>query len=164
MTNDPKIELFDFKDGFDFDSGAGGDLGEAQGAAGVVAVGGFAVDFVQEVAAAVDDQVLVCEIRGGVDAAQQFEDLQAVERAVEVPDGVQDLYGAVAGGFFAFLDRGALPQLAFQVTDMAGGDEQVARAYDQGEVAGFLFGEGDTERFGFFLGSHWRVIPLSGIQ
>ena len=39
-----KRELLDLKDRLDLDSGSGGKLGEAQGAAGVVAVAFFAED------------------------------------------------------------------------------------------------------------------------
>ena len=63
--------LFDLEDGFDFHAGAGGEGGEAQGAAGVVAVAFLAEDFVQEVRGPVDDQVLIGEVRGGIHAAQR---------------------------------------------------------------------------------------------
>ncbi len=37
---------------------------------------------------------------------------------------------------------------------MARSDEQVTGSNDHGQIAWFLFGEGDTERFSFLLGRH----------
>ena len=53
----------DFKNRLDFDSRAGGNLGETEGAAGVIAVAGLAVDFVEQVAAAVDHEMLLIELK-----------------------------------------------------------------------------------------------------
>jgi hypothetical protein len=54
----------DFEDGFDLDGRAGWDLGKAQSASGVEAVGIFAVDFVEQIAATVDHEVLFVEFEG----------------------------------------------------------------------------------------------------
>ena len=58
----------DLEDRFDLDRDAGRQLGEAEGAAGVVAVAVLAEDFVQQVAAAVDDKVLL--VKSGVEFTQ----------------------------------------------------------------------------------------------
>ena len=56
----------------------------------MVAVAVLAVNFVQEIARAVDDEVLVSEVRRRVYAAEQLDDLEPVDRTVRVVDGVQD--------------------------------------------------------------------------
>ena len=56
----------------------------------MVAVAVLAVDFVQQIARAVDDEVLVSEVRRRVYAAEQLDDLEPVDRTVRVVDGVQD--------------------------------------------------------------------------
>lgn len=56
----------------------------------MVAVAVLAVNFVQQIARAVDDEVLVSEVRRRVYAAEQLDDLEPVDRTVRVVDGVQD--------------------------------------------------------------------------
>ncbi len=55
---------FDFEDRFYFDSDTGGQLCESDGAASVIAVAGLSINLMQEIAAAVDDQMLVSELEG----------------------------------------------------------------------------------------------------
>lgn len=123
----------------------------------MVAVGGFAEDFVEQVRGAVDHQVLVRERRGRVDAAQDLEHPQAVERAVGLVHGAEDLHGALASRFVAFVHRQAGAEDALGVADVAGGHQLVAGLDAQVEIAGGLFREGDAEGLGFFGGSHGEV-------
>src|SRR4051794_12590115 len=91
-----------FKDRLHLDGRAGRDLREAEGAAGMVAVARLAVDLVEQVATAVDHQVLLIELERRIHAPQELQHLQAVERAVSVPDRIQDLDGALPGGGLTF--------------------------------------------------------------
>lgn len=59
---------FDFEDRFDLDGRAGWDLGKAQRAAGVETVSGLAVNFVEQIAASVDHEVLFVEFKCRVNA------------------------------------------------------------------------------------------------
>ena len=81
----------------------------------MVAIAIFAKDFVVQVGRAVDDQVMFNEILGRIDAAEQLENFQAVQRSVRIVDGLQNLDGTFAGGGIAFFDGQILAQLAFDV-------------------------------------------------
>ena len=72
------VSGFDFEDHFDFDGRSGGQGREAQSTASVVAIAILSEDGVQQIGAAVDDEVLIREIRGRVNAAQNLENSQAV--------------------------------------------------------------------------------------
>lgn len=128
------------------------------------AVAGFAEDFVEEVGGAVDDEVLFDELGGGVDAAEDFEDAEAVEGAVGVPDGVEDLGGAVAGGGVAFFGGDAGAKLSFEGADMAGAEQLIAGADAEVEVAGGLFFEDEAEAFGALLGGHRFIVMGSPVE
>ena len=162
----------DFENGFDFDGDAGGKRGEADGGTGVEAVAGFPVDLVEEVGGAVDDEVVLDEVRGGVDAPEEFQDTESIEGAVGVPDGVEDLGGAIAGGGVAVGGGESGAEFAFEGGDVSGGDEEVAGPDTHVEVAGGLLFEGESERLGGLLRGHrmdfrarenlalpWRLIP-----
>lgn len=118
------------------------------------AVGRFAEDFVEEIGSAVDDEVLLDEVRGGIYAAENFDDAEAVEGAVGVPDGVENFFHAVAGGGVAFLGGHSGAELAFEGADVAGAVDETAGANGQIEVAEILLGEFEAERFGFLLRGH----------
>lgn len=128
----------------------------------MVAVAGFAEDFVEEVGGAVDDEVLFDEVGGGVDAAEDLDDLEAVEGAVGVPDGVKDLGGALAGGFVAVLGGEPRAELSFERADVTGAHQLVAGADAEVQVTGRLFFKGEAEILGDFLGIHSEMrIPGS---
>ncbi len=148
---------FDFEDGLDFHGCAGGELGKAEGAAGVIAVAILAENFMQQVGATVDDEVLIGVVEGGVHAAEDFDDLEAVEGAMGIPDGAKDFFCAVLGGSIALLSGDVCAEFAFEVADMAGGDELTTAADAEIQIAGSVFLEGKTKGFGFLLGGHgWR--------
>ena len=78
--------LLDLEDRLDFDRRTGRELCKAESAAGVEAVAFPAEDFVQQVGGSVDHALLLVQVGRGVHAAEDFDDAQAVERAVSVPD------------------------------------------------------------------------------
>ena len=134
-------------------------LGAAQGskspgAAGVVAVAVLAVEFVQQIRCAVDDEVLLNEIRRGVDATEQLDDAEPVERAVGLADRAQNLDGAVFRGGVALLDSDVLAQHAFLIARVARGDQQISRADAEIEVTRFDGGKFQSQFGGFFFGAH----------
>ena len=59
-------------------------------ASGVVPVCLFAVQLVQQIRSTINHQVLVGEFQRRIHAAQQFDDLQTVQRAVMAPHGIED--------------------------------------------------------------------------
>ena len=63
---------FDFEDRFDLDGRAGRDLGKPQSASSMEPVGGFAVDFMEQIAATVDHKVLLVEFQGRVHATKEL--------------------------------------------------------------------------------------------
>jgi hypothetical protein len=69
----------------------------------VIAVGLFPEDLVQQIGTAVDHQVLLDEVRGRVDAPQYLQHLQSIEGAVAVMHRLQNLDGALLGGFITLL-------------------------------------------------------------
>lgn len=148
---------FDFEDGLDFHGCAGGELDKAEGAAGVIAVAILAENFMQQVGATVDDEVLIGVVEGGVHAAEDFDDLEAVEGAMGIPDGAKDFFRAVFGSCVALLSGDVCAKFAFEVADMAGGKELIAAADAEIEVAGGVFLEGETKGFGFLLGGHEKM-------
>jgi hypothetical protein len=120
----------------------------------VVAIALLAEDFVEEVGAAIDDEVLVGVLERRVHAAEDLDHPQAVEGAMGVPDGVQDLLRAVPRRRVAGLGRDPRAQLPFQITDMTGGDELMTAADAQLQVTRRLLRECETEGLCFFLGVH----------
>ena len=144
----------DLKDRLDFDGYAGGQLGEAEGAAGVVAIALLTEDFVEEIGAAIDDEVLVGVLERRVHAAEDLDYPQAVEGAMGVPDGVQDFLRTVPRRRVAGLGCDPGAELPLQITDMTGGDELVTAANAQLQVTGRLLRERETEGLCFFLGVH----------
>ena len=78
--------LLDLEDRLDFDRRTGRESCKAEGAAGVEAVAFPAEDFVLQVGGSVDHALLLVQFGRGVHAAEDFDDAQAVERAVSVPD------------------------------------------------------------------------------
>lgn len=146
--------VLDFEDGFDFDSGSGGDGGEAERAAGVVAVVVLAEDLMDQIRSAVDDEVLFDELAGGVDASEELENAQAVESPVSRVDGAEDLDRAVFGSFVALLNGNAGSEFSLEVADVSGGDEQISGFDAEIEIAFGLFGEGDSQSQGLFFSGH----------
>ena len=128
----------------------------------MVAVAFFAEDFVEEVGAAVDDEVLVAVVERGVHTAEYFEDFQAIERAVGVPDGAEDFFRAVFRGLVAVFGGDTGSELAFEIADVAGSEELVAAADAEVQVAGGLLGEGEAEGFCFLLGCHGWELCVKG--
>jgi len=63
---------FDFEDRFDLDGRASRDLGKTQCASGMEPVGGFAVDFMEQIAATVDHKMLLVEFQGRVYATKEL--------------------------------------------------------------------------------------------
>lgn len=120
------------------------------------AVAGFAVDLVEEVRGAVDDEVVLDEVGGGVDAAEELEDAETIEGPVGVPNGIEDFGGAVAGGGVAVGGGESGAEFAFEGGDVSGGDEEVAGADAEVEVAGGLLFEGESDGFGDLLRGHGR--------
>ena len=151
---DPLEDSQHLKDRLNLDGSAGGELGEAEGTAGVVAVAFFAKDLVEEIGATVDDEMLVGVVERGIDAAEHFDDLQSIERAVCVPDGAEDLFGAVLGSCIPLIGGDICAEFALQITDMPGGDQLIATADAEIEVGWGCFFELDAEGFCFGLGCH----------
>ena len=120
----------------------------------MVAVAGLAEDFVEQVGCTVDDEMLLVELKCRVHAAQHLDHAQAVERAMGIPDGAEDFLGAVLCGGIALLDRQVRAEFAFEIADMAGGEELVAGADAQVQVSGRGLLELDAEAFCFLLGRH----------
>ncbi len=104
-------------------------------------------DFVQEVGGSIDDEVLFLEFERGVHAAEDFDDAQAVERAVRVPDGAEDFFRTVFRGGVAFRDGEVGAELALEVAHMAGGEELRAAADAEVQVGGRDLLEFDAEAF-----------------
>ena len=94
----------------------------------MVAVAVLAVNFVQQIARAVDDEVLVSEVRRRVYAAEQLDDLEPVDRTVRVVDGVQDFFRAIFRRSIAVFDGQAATKHTSGGAGVAAGDEQVAAA------------------------------------
>ena len=126
----------------------------------MVAVPVLSVEFVDEVRSAVDDEMLIGEVTGRVDAAEQLDAAQAVEAAVGVVNRAQDLLHAVFSGGIAILDDEVFAEDPLEVTDMTGSDELIAAADAEVQISG---GEGrqiNFERLGFFLWCH--AVSCSG--
>jgi len=62
----------------------------------VIAVRLFAEYFMKQIRGAINYQMLLFEIRRGIDAAKNFDHPQPVQRAVLVPDGLQNFDSAFA--------------------------------------------------------------------
>lgn len=120
----------------------------------MIAVAGFAEYLVEEVGSAIDDEVLLDEVGGGVDAAEDLNDLETVEGAVGVPDGVEDLGGALAGGFVAVLGGESRAEFSFERADVTGAHQLIAGADAEVQVSRRLLFEGEAEILGDFLGIH----------
>ena len=92
-----------FDDHLDFDGHAGGEAGDADGAAGMPAA--VAEDFDEEVAGAVGDLGMFLEFAGGVDEAEEFDDAgDAVEGTDFGAEGGEQLDGDGACGLAALFD------------------------------------------------------------
>ena len=63
---------FDFEDRFDLDGRASRDLGKTQCASSMETVGGFAVDFMEQIAATVDHKMLLVKFQGRVYATKEL--------------------------------------------------------------------------------------------
>ena len=61
---------YDLENCFHFHSGTCGQCREAKGTAGVVAVALLAVNLMEQIGGAVDDKVLIGEVRRGIDTAE----------------------------------------------------------------------------------------------
>ena len=133
--------IFDFKDRFNLDGGAGGNAGESKCAAGVITVAVLAENLVQQVGGAVDDQVLLNKIRRGIDTSQQLDDPQSIQGAVRLMNRLQNLDSAILGGLIALLCREAGAKLAFQVANMSRGNQPIAAADTEIEITRFLGGK-----------------------
>ena len=90
----------------------------------------------------------------GVHTAEHFQQSQAVQRAIRVPDGVEDLGRAIARRLIAVGGGEPRTQLAFEATDMAGGDQQVASADAEVQIAARQRLEGEAQLGSGFLRSH----------
>ena len=160
-----------FEDGFDLDGDVAGEGAHADGAAGADA--GFVTeDLGEEFGAAVDDLGVLAEVGGGVDHAEEFDDLfDAVEGAELVAEGGEHGEAGLAGGLAGFVEGEFGADLAGDV--VAIGKERAVTG-EVGEVAGdddgFVdaafgrcWGEGDGElgELGFgahgFLGSRFGI-------
>src|SRR5581483_7904192 len=152
----------DLENGLDLDGRAGGDGGEAQGAAGMVAEIVLAEKLMQQVRGAIHHQVLIGELKRGIDAAEQLDDAQAVERAVSVVHGLQNFHGTFARRLVTLLDGQARPELALDVADVPRRYQHITRTCAQVEVTFFLFWERDAQFLRSLLCSHGVLLFLEG--
>ncbi len=158
--------LPDFGDEFDFDGGAQGEAGCADGGAGVFA--SVAEDFSEEVAGAVGDFRLVGEVGRGVDEDADADDARDVvdtaDDAGYSGEGVECGDGGTFGGLFERDFGGHAAgddELAFLEGDLAGSVDVVAGA-DGGDVVGHGFGDlrqGESEFGEFLAGGHRKNLP-----
>lgn len=119
----------------------------------MVAVGCLAEDLVEQVRRAVDDQMLVGEARGGINAAEDFQHFQAIERAVGLVDGAKDFSPRIRGPLCSLRRRSTLSQrhprkLAGHALTSSAGCFRLRQV----EIASRLFGEGDAKGLSFFVG------------
>ncbi len=124
----------------------------------MVAIGRFAEDLVNQVAEAIDDQMLVGVFERRVDAAKHLEHAQIVERAVRVPNRAEHLDGTISSGVVTLLGRHARSELPFQIAGVARGDEQIARANAEVQIAGCEFLEFQAEALSRLLRTHEREL------
>ena len=73
-----------------------------------------------------------------------------------VVDGIQDFPRAILRGSVTVLHGEVLTQHALGVAGVAGGDEQIAAANAQIQIAGCLFGEFNAQFSCFIFGIHER--------
>ena len=125
----------------------------------MVAVAVLAVNFVEQIAGAVDDEVLIGEVRRGVHAAEEFDDLQTVDGAVRVVDGVQDFFRAIFRCGVAVLNGQAIAEHAGGGAGVAAGDEQVAAADAEIQITGLQLRERHAQFLRLFLGRHAESVP-----
>ncbi len=58
----------------------------------------------EQIAAAIDYEMLFMEFESRIHAAQQFENSQAIQRSVKIPNRVIGFYGAFSSGRFALFN------------------------------------------------------------
>src|ERR1043165_9277833 len=119
----------------------------------------LAEDLMEQVRSAVHDQMLIREFEGGIDASQQLQHAQAIEGAVSVMDGLQDLDRTFSRRLIALLHRQPAAEFPFHVADVARRHQQVAGPHAQVEVTFFLFRKRNAEVPGSLFRTH--VILLS---
>ena len=128
----------------------------------MVAVAFFAINLMEQIGGTVDDEVLIGEVRRGVDAAEQLDDPQAVDGAVRVMDGVENFLGAILGRRVTVLDGQAGAEHAGGGAGVAAGDEQVAAADAEIQIAGLKFRKFNAQFLCLFLGIHAGRLPRGG--
>jgi len=102
----------------------------------VIAVAIFAEDFVKEIGATIDHQMLICEIRLRIDTTQQLNHAQPVESTVRIPNRIEDLRGAFASSRVPLLNRDSVAQFPLQCADMPGTNQLIARADTEVQITG----------------------------
>ena len=139
----------EFEDGFDLDGDVAGEGAHADGAAGTDA--GFVTeDLGEEFGAAVDDLGVLAEVGGGVDHAEEFDDLfDAVEGAELVAEGGEHGEAGLAGGLAGVVEGEFGADLAGDVVAFG---KVGAVAGEIGEIAGDDDGFVDAT----FGGSGWE--------
>ena len=155
--------LHQFENCLDLNRRAGGELGETQRAAGVVAVAVLAKDRVEQIRGAVDHEVLVRELQGRIHTAEHFDHPQTVERAMGLPGGTQDFLRAVLRRGVALLDGETRAEFALGLADVTGREELIAAADAEVEIAGGDFLEFEAEALGGLLWRHGAVCSGDGL-
>ena len=157
-----------FGDELDFDAGAEGDLGYAEGTAGVFTA--VTKNLNEELGSPVGHEMLFSELRGAVDQHEEFYDARNL---VEVPDGRvhggEELDGDSTRGFLTFGGGEACAELAdpgFSVLfrDVARDEEQVASLH-RGDKCGngrCDLRQGDAERAKRFIDRHAWLLRFMG--
>lgn len=101
--------------------------------------------------------MLICEVERRVDAAQHLDDFEAVQRAVAVPDRVEDLFSAVARRLVAIVRLEVGTQLSLQIAHMPGGEQLVAGADTEVQIPRRLPCKGDAKGLRDLLWVHGGV-------
>ena len=115
----------------------------------MISVAVFPEEFVDQVGGTVDDEMLIGEITGRVDATEQFDHTETVERAVHIMNGTDNFLTTVLRGGISLLDGEILSENSFEIADMTGSDELIPAADTKIEVSGRLGGQIDSEGGGF---------------
>ena len=96
----------------------GGQRRKSKGTPRVEAISILAVQRVQQIGCAIDNQMLVGEIGSGVHTPQQLQHAKIVERTMRVVNGPEDLLSAILRCLVALLDRQVFSQDSLQVARM----------------------------------------------
>ena len=130
----------------------------------MVAVALLAVNLMEQIGGAVDDKVLIGEVRRGIDTAEYLDNLQSVDGSVCVVDGVQNFRRTISGRCVAGLNGQVGAEHAGGGAGVAAGDEQVTAADAEIQIARLELRKFHAQILRFFLRSHAVRVPRSGLR